>query len=123
MPTTTSSFPSDHTTGDPSPVSVADVLKKARSLIKAPREWSGRGWGKNNRRCAIHAIYAANGGNYHSGAQTLLQKLIGEEFLGRFNDRSKHKDVIALFDRGIAIAKAEGARVTAPTPAATSAED
>lgn len=81
---------------------VAEHLRAARTLIAVESNWC-HGWGEGKpRRCAVHALKVA--GDWprpYIESLKALQRQAGG-FVGTFNDRHTHAEVLDLFDRAIA---------------------
>lgn len=97
-----------------------EALRAARAWITDPRRWSNDGYGDGNRRCMIGAL-----GRTASDIPTLnvameaLKRVvrdIGFDLISEFNDTHTHAEVLAAYDRAIAIEEAREAEMTAGDP-------
>lgn len=107
------------------PSSQADALRAARKLIEVPGRWIRGTYARVNKTgqatratspdakcwCALGALRAANCDDTDSSEERyyLEQALpVGHYYVHRMNDdpRTKHKDILSLFDRAIALADA-----------------
>lgn len=99
-------------------MSTLELLVKARALIAHPRAWtqgcSARladgtecSAGKEGacQWCAFGALYVVGGGAFERGVaalNTVLGFNLARELI-EWNDRATHTDVLATFDRAIAL--------------------
>lgn len=102
----------------PKPASVAETLRAARALITPRGAWTKGTFARDSRSVVVHARdavavrWCALGalervdGRYEMEAQNVLSRAIGEGIVG-FNDakRTKHKDILAAYDKAIALAE------------------
>lgn len=101
-------------------MTIAEILTAAKALIDTPEKWAANGnqfTGLHGPHCASTAIGHASQLDYskHRSACRLLEaaysgKNSDEPALGviAWNDRSTHAEVMAGFDRAVALAKARG---------------
>lgn len=105
-------------------MTVAETLRKARALIDTPEKWCQGVYCKGDALCSLGAIYAAGGGDrkdipedgdphfsYESErAYRTLSAAISPKWVAPWNDAPErtHADVMALFDKAIALAEQEG---------------
>jgi hypothetical protein len=103
---------------------VLDILKRARARIADPEHWTqgeeardaaGRPTDEGGpdavRRCAFAAIWVEEKpGELPEGNRPweVLQALAAPQCLSTFNDTHSHAEVLALFDRAIALLAGEG---------------
>ena len=90
----------------PKEQTTADILIAAKKLIEDPERWCGTGWGRNGRRCALHALGDASGLGEAAEIGDLpaffvLRDEMGGRFPGAFNDTHTHAEVMEAFDRAI----------------------
>jgi hypothetical protein len=94
-------------------MSVLETLIKARALIEKHENWTqGKFFDNRGRRCALGALYDAEGIPYTQSATTPSDKALRSamgEFPGTFNDTHTHADVLAAFDRAIEAERAKEA--------------
>lgn len=87
------------------------LLRRARVLIDEPGKWSRYGWGTHGRRCLLHALYDAAGGNPYRPARLAVESAAGipesADYLGDWNDTHTHAEVLAVLDRAIEEAERE----------------
>lgn len=87
-------------------MTTVEVLRAARALIDTPEKW-GKGGYQDDCLCAGEAINIAQGferASYEgtvSSAYVAFREAIGGKLVGPWNDRSKHADGLAAFDRAI----------------------
>ena len=87
---------------------ITAILIRARALIADEKNFCQSGWGRDGKRCALHAIFDAAALPQQQSmlikeefpAVKLLTQLCKEQ-LTFYNDRYTHAEVLALFDRGI----------------------
>jgi hypothetical protein len=89
---------------------VADVLRRARALIDSPEKWGRRGDGlgpERGRYCILLACGQVNGD--WAPAYRLISNITAPAYPWEFNDApaTTHADVMAAFDRAIALAEQE----------------
>jgi hypothetical protein len=89
---------------------ITAVLIRARALIADEKNFCQSGWGRDGKRCAVHAIFDAAAMPISSilvcdqvPAVKFLTQLCGFQ-LAYYNDRHTHREMLALFDRGIVAA-------------------
>ena len=87
---------------------LATILRRARQLIEDPHRWSPNGWGHCDKQmCGLHAACFAQSGQHYGDVSgklnDVLRKAAGE-FFGSYNDTHTHAEVLAVFDKAIAIA-------------------
>lgn len=102
-------------------MNTAEILRAARALIEKPEAWTqGRycldangavlSYGEQGgvKWCAAGALGAVNGGECPEEAWDLLQAAGGHWSVTGFNDNPDrtHAEVLAAFDKAIAIAEA-----------------
>lgn len=93
-----------------------EVLRGARTLIESPERWAHRpSEMMSGRMCCLIAICRAAGGELTDAelqAETLFRGAIRKPQIGRWNDwpRRTHTQVLAAFDRAIALAEKAGAK-------------
>jgi len=89
---------------------VADVLRRAKALIDTPEKWSKGVFGPG--LCVLGAVYVANGREDVSDTHVpWLVKALGlrngcQVFEWNDAPETTHADVMAAFDRAIALAEA-----------------
>jgi hypothetical protein len=109
-------------------VNTLDVLRAAREYISDPARWTQGIIGRSDgSRCAVGALKDAAGHGpksvgWHSppsgcgaavtGAYAALERVAGEP-PPLFNDSHTHAEVLAAFDRAIAVEEAKAAEFTA----------
>lgn len=90
-------------------MTTAEVLREARALIDTPEKWT-KGY-RGERLCAVAAIASAAPRDWLPAKYALNRALGREEsvVLYRWNDdpATTHADVLAAFDRAIALAEAQ----------------
>lgn len=99
--------------------SIADVLQKARELITPREMWSPEGWGeRGGSMCAAHAISRVACLDTYLGATNALGLAMGVDVVtvGHWNDSHSHKEVLAAFDRAIAVERMKEAASGAQAP-------
>jgi hypothetical protein len=96
-----------------------EILKAARELISVPERWTDHYYARDKngnyrfgddpdavKWCSIGALQHAASARGVSSIQVpwgvLESQLRGGQSLAGFNDRARHSDVLALFDRAIA---------------------
>lgn len=106
------------------PQTPAEVLRAARALIEVPERWTKCAFARDAKGivvsedeesavcfCVLGAIYRHPPSPLTDGARWFLDESLPETFLGvgTFNDHpsTTHADVLALFDRAIALAEGE----------------
>lgn len=92
--------------------SVAEVLREARSLVDTPEKWCKGTYGDGEGRHCISGTLRDVGAEE---AYTFLQRTIHTAGpLSSWNDAPErtHADVLAAFDKAIALAEAEEASCT-----------
>jgi hypothetical protein len=104
----------------------ADILRKARSIIEKPENWTQGTFARDesgnavNPRASAAVCYCSRGalnhvtggdGVYDGEAYDVLLSLLSDDYLGvaDFNDTNTHAEVLALFDRAIDRAESEAA--------------
>jgi hypothetical protein len=84
---------------------IAAVLIRARSSITDEKNFCQSGWGYHGRKCAVHAIFdaAAVPDNvcWEKVPAVCFLVQLCKVPLHDFNDRHTHREMLALFDRGI----------------------
>jgi hypothetical protein len=98
----------------------ADILRAARKRIEDPAHWTKGTFARDSDGfavkvespravcfCAIGAVYAAFGKGDIVGARDYLDGAAGMRVVVDINDHGTHADVLALFDRAIALAERE----------------
>jgi hypothetical protein len=55
--------------------------------------------------CALGAIFRTQGSHDQSDAVRFLESVVDDMDVGEFNDSHTHKEILALFDRAIKIAR------------------
>lgn len=100
-----------------------EILRRARASISLPEKWTQGVEARNARGvevnaesrsavcwCAVGALRAANGGEFHVDAYDALVDATGCEFPSQFNDKRTHAEVLVAFDRAIARLQTESPR-------------
>lgn len=98
----------------------SEVLRNAKKLIERPECWWADPDGTRDQpdgtNCAVQAIQAAcrnqrvRASKTYRAVRELLRQAIGLDpwdLIPYWNDRSTHAEVLAAFDRAIALAEAE----------------
>ncbi len=97
----------------------ADVLRKAKGLIDSPEKWI-KGWFGRPAAgsqvitcfCSVGAIRRADDmsfGRTYCSAIYVMEQVVGGDSIALWNDAQErtHPEVMAAFDRAIAIAESE----------------
>lgn len=97
----------------------AEILKKARELIKDPENWTQKACARDKYGyevevdskeaycfCTIGAIAKVSGRSTDGDARNVLRDIIGgSRSIANFNDGHTHPQVLDVFDRAIALAE------------------
>jgi hypothetical protein len=95
----------------------ADVLRRARALIDSPEKWMRAAGMFDAPYCVMGAVGAAERDmgldpllDFGFRARGAIRVVIGTRAIPKWNDAPErtHADVIAAFDRAIALAEAGG---------------
>lgn len=88
-----------------------EILVNARALIEEPAKWGqGSCYLRKGTLCAEEAIETIASNKYErEAALSKLNEAAGNEyvFFNSFNDTHTHAEVLAAFDKAIALAKEE----------------
>jgi hypothetical protein len=111
-------------------VSTLEVLRAARAYISDPEHWYKGGYGYRGRSCALGACIRMSKHSWPEAQGALNRavpdwwRVVSEETcrnpITTYNDRPQttHADILALFDRAIAVEEAKAAEFDAtPEPA------
>ena len=91
-------------------MTTSELLRAARALIDKPQKWCKRYDFLHGRHCARGALLEVTDGLDRSGfllhrTVSLLERATPGDRLMNYNDRHTHAEVMALFDRAIALAE------------------
>ena len=98
-------------------MTVLSTLIRARALISPQADWCQiHVRDEDGRRCALGAIMDAGGSTIAALAalRTALRAMNHQECLAIYNDTHTHSEVLALFDRAIAIERMKELAAKAP---------
>ena len=90
------------------PGPVEQTLIEARELISTPEKWKPAAGMRTGRPLCMMGALANTPGAF-GRAFEFVTDAIGARYIPRWNDAHTHSEVIAAFDRAIALAHAEGA--------------
>lgn len=107
-------------------MNVIDVLERARAIIADPKDWCRGDFHRDGARCAMGAIMVAapmtrvRGDKLFLGAMIALQDTVCAmskcRNIATFNDSHTHSDVLAAFDRAIAVERLKTTAVEIAEP-------